>query len=72
VAALLAIARTNPSLRAVTAVTAVDNLPSQAVLIANGFGETGRETRDDDGEVILWRLNLNSRHCASAPAVFPS
>lgn len=42
----------------VAPVTAGDNLPSQAVLALNGFVETGREVRDEDGPVILWRLHL--------------
>lgn len=59
VAAMVAMARNDGGLRAVTAVTAEHNLPSQGVLILNGFVETGREHRDEDGPVILWRLNLD-------------
>jgi len=49
----------------VQAVTAVDNLPSQRVLVANGFVEAARETRDDDGPVILWRLGRAPPNSAS-------
>jgi RimJ/RimL family protein N-acetyltransferase len=58
VAAMIALARSDGALSALTAVTAQDNRPSQTVLTANGFVETGRETREDDGPVILWRLEL--------------
>lgn len=58
VAAMVAMARNDGGLRAVTAVTAEDNLPSHGVLIQNGFVQTGREDRDEDGPVILWRLDL--------------
>jgi RimJ/RimL family protein N-acetyltransferase len=58
VAALIAIARTEPDISAVTAVTARDNVASHAVLARNGFAVSGRETRDDDGPVVLWRLDL--------------
>ena len=50
---------------AVRAVTAVDNLPSQRVLVRNGFVEAARETRDDDGPVILWRLGRVPANSAS-------
>jgi RimJ/RimL family protein N-acetyltransferase len=39
----------------VTAATAVDNHASQSALARNGFVEVGREDRDDEGPVILWR-----------------
>ena len=58
VAAMILMARADPALRALTAVTAEDNHPSQAVLTRHGFVEAGRETRADDGPVILWRLDL--------------
>ncbi len=58
VGAMVAMARNNDGLRAVTAVTAEDNPPSHGVLVLNGFVETGREDRDEDGPVILWRLDL--------------
>jgi RimJ/RimL family protein N-acetyltransferase len=55
---LLAMARADPSLTAVTAVTTEENAPSQAVLRRHGFAEVGREVRDEDGPVILWRLSI--------------
>ena len=58
VAAMIAAARTDSLTRAVTAVTAVDNIRSQAVLLRHGFTEVDREDRDEDGPVILWRLEL--------------
>jgi GNAT superfamily N-acetyltransferase len=50
----------DPAIGGVTAVTAVDNAPSHRVLERNGFVEVGREIRDDDGPVILWRLGRGS------------
>jgi RimJ/RimL family protein N-acetyltransferase len=44
--------------RAVRAETALANLPSQRVLEANGFVQTGRGMDDDEGETIVWRLEL--------------
>jgi len=61
VGALLAIAERDAAAHWVTAVTAQDNLPSQAVLIRHGFLEDGREVRDEEGPVILWRLRLGRR-----------
>jgi len=68
VARLLAVAAEDSGVRSVTAVTAEDNLPSQAVLVRHGFLEDGREVRDEDGPVILWRLRLDrrGRGCQSA------
>ena len=57
-ALLLAAARQDPRVRAVTAETALANLPSQRVLEANGFVQTGRSTDDDEGETIVWGLEL--------------
>ena len=47
----------DPGVAAVTAVTAVCNRPSRRALVRNGFIETARETREEDGPVILWRLD---------------
>jgi RimJ/RimL family protein N-acetyltransferase len=66
VAELVAMARRDASARAVTAVTAADNTPSHGVLRLNGFVETAREVREDDGPVILWRLDLSA---PAAPAL---
>ena len=56
VAAMVAIAGGDPALRTVTAVTAVGNIASQRVLSRNGFVEWGREVREEDGAVLLWKL----------------
>ena len=54
---LLAIAREDPAVRVVLADTAVDNLASQRVLEANGFGRVGTHADPVDGEpLIRWRV----------------
>ncbi len=58
VAAMVAAARADPAMTAVTAVTAEDNAASHGVLVRNGFSRTGRDVHDEDGRVILWRLDL--------------
>jgi RimJ/RimL family protein N-acetyltransferase len=57
-ALILGAARQDPRVRAVTAETALANLPSQRVLAANGFFQVGRNTDDDEGEMIVWRHEL--------------
>jgi RimJ/RimL family protein N-acetyltransferase len=57
-ALIIAAARQDSRVRAITAETAVANLPSQRVLETNGFRQTGRNTDDDEGEMIVWRLEL--------------
>lgn len=59
VALLIEAARADPRLRRLTAETAVDNLPSQRVLEANGFHRTGRSHDVDEGEMIVWGLALD-------------
>ena len=54
---LVEAARRDERVRAVTAETALGNLPSQRVLEANGFVRTGRGMDDDEGETIVWRLD---------------
>jgi len=49
-----AVAR-QPSVRGLTAATALANEPSQRVLEANGFSQNGRAVDSDEGEMILWR-----------------
>jgi RimJ/RimL family protein N-acetyltransferase len=51
-------AREDPRVCAIVAETALDNLPSQRVLEANGFLQTGRNQDDDEGEMIVWRLEF--------------
>lgn len=43
---------------ALTAETAVDNLPSQTALQRNGFIRTGERTDPEDGPLYLWRREL--------------
>lgn len=59
--ALLALALlADPKVAAVVAVTTLTNTPSHRALERNGFVETGRETRPDDGPVILWRRDRDA------------
>ena len=51
-------ARQDRRVSAIVAETALANLPSQKVLAANGFANVGRNMDDDEGEVIVWRLEL--------------
>jgi RimJ/RimL family protein N-acetyltransferase len=55
---LVGAARSDPRVRALIAETALANLPSQRVLQANGFVQTGHGMDDDEGETIVWRLPL--------------
>jgi RimJ/RimL family protein N-acetyltransferase len=55
---ILNAARRDDRVRAITAETALANLPSQRVLEANGFAQSGRNMDDDEGEMIVWRLEL--------------
>lgn len=58
VAALVAWARQDDRVLALTAETSVDNPASQAVLSRNGFQAVGQRIDDEDGPVIGWRLDL--------------
>jgi len=58
VALLTDAARLDDRVRALTAETALANLPSQRVLETNGFADVGRGMDDDEGETIVWRLGL--------------
>jgi len=58
VAELIAVAAVDARIVAVTAETAVANLASQRVLAANGFGRTGERTDPEDGQLIVWRVDL--------------
>ena len=44
--------------RAITAETAVANLPSQRVLLRNGFISVGERIDDEDGPLICWRRSI--------------
>ena len=67
-ALILEAARQDPRVRAVTAETALANLASQRVLQANGFFQTGRAMDDDEGETIVWRLELRPPMAVDLPA----
>ena len=58
IAELLAWARSEPDIAAVTADTAVDNLPSQRVLERNGFIRVGGRIDAEDGPLICWRTEV--------------
>lgn len=58
VALALAAAGDDPRLTAITAETALGNLASQRVLIANGFIDVGRSHDDEEGEMIVWRREI--------------
>jgi RimJ/RimL family protein N-acetyltransferase len=58
VALIVKAARTDDRVRVVTAETALANQPSQRVLEANGFVQAGRSHDADEGETIVWRLEL--------------
>jgi RimJ/RimL family protein N-acetyltransferase len=58
VADVLAWARNDSPLTAITAETAVGNTPSQRVLEHNGFARVGLRNDPEDGELIRWRVDV--------------
>jgi RimJ/RimL family protein N-acetyltransferase len=58
IAELVDWARSEPGIAAVTADTAVDNLPSQRVLERNGFIRAGGRIDAEDGPLICWRIDV--------------
>jgi RimJ/RimL family protein N-acetyltransferase len=58
VALLVAEARGDPRVRRLVAETALSNLVSQRVVEANNFLRTGVSHDDDEGEMIVWTLEL--------------
>lgn len=58
VADLVAWARSDPRIHALTAETSVDNPASQTVLTRNGFQAVGEREDSEDGALICWRLDL--------------
>jgi RimJ/RimL family protein N-acetyltransferase len=54
VAAIVQIASADPTIDALTAETAIDNLASQRVLEKNGFARTGERITAEDGTVTQW------------------
>lgn len=55
---LVAWAREDDRVRALTAETSVGNPASQTVLARNGFTAVGERVDSEDGPLILWRLDL--------------
>ena len=51
-------AASRPDVSALTAETAVGNIPSQHVLIRNGFQVVGERIDDEDGRLTCWRNDL--------------
>ncbi len=58
VGAVIELTRHNPAVRAIVALTAIDNFASQRVLEHNWFERVGTRVDPDDGEVFLWRKRL--------------
>ena len=56
-----------PRLLVLHAETAVDNLPSQRVLEANGFADVGRRNDYEDGDLICWRREIPAA-CTVSPS----
>jgi RimJ/RimL family protein N-acetyltransferase len=58
VAAVLDFARADPAVKTITAATAIANVASQRALERNGFVQSGASHDPDDGEMILWKIEL--------------
>lgn len=58
VAQVLAWARTDHRVTAITAETAVDNAASQRVLEANGFAKSGEREDEEDGPLFCWSVGV--------------
>jgi RimJ/RimL family protein N-acetyltransferase len=69
VSLLIRAARRDPRIRRLVAETAVGNLPSQRVLEANGFAKTGTGVDADEGDMIVWALEL-AEPTALSPELF--
>jgi len=52
---IVAWARADPQVQAITAETAVANAASQRLLIRNGFIQVGERIDDEDGPLLCWR-----------------
>ncbi|MHA4837562.1 GNAT family N-acetyltransferase [Sphingopyxis sp. MSC1_008] len=48
-----------PALHAITAETSIANLPSERVLVRNGFRRVGERLDDQDGPLNCWRLSTS-------------
>lgn len=55
IAAIVAWAKADPAVHAITAETNHDNRPSQRVLERNGFASVGERYDEEDGALICWR-----------------
>lgn len=55
IAEVVAWAKADPRVEALSAETATTNLTSQSVLARNGFLRVGERIDDEDGPLILWR-----------------
>lgn len=64
---LLEAARADGRVKAITAATALGNLASQRVLAGRGFFKVGRGYDDEEGEMVLWRLQLTEAPAAPVP-----
>jgi RimJ/RimL family protein N-acetyltransferase len=51
-------ARQNPAINALTAETAISNIPSQKILESNGFTRIGTRHDADDGDLYCWHLRV--------------
>ncbi len=58
VGALLEWAGSDPRIDHVTAETSLQNLPSQRVLQRNGFARIGTRHDDEDGDLIIWAIDV--------------
>jgi RimJ/RimL family protein N-acetyltransferase len=55
VEALITNLLTSGSIVAITARTAVSNVASHRVLTKNGFRQTGTDSNEEDGDLLVWR-----------------
>jgi len=70
VAEMVAAAGRDPAIRRLVVVTAADAADSRGALAANGFTETGRVADPKAGELVLWRLELETRLVDATDAYF--
>ena len=63
IADLVAWARTDPRVIAITAATSPENRASQHVLTANGFAPAGERIDPEDGPLRLWHHALAATAC---------
>ncbi|HWV61907.1 MAG TPA: hypothetical protein VN034_14685, partial [Sphingopyxis sp.] len=55
---IVAWATGEPAVEAITAETSVANLPSERVLLRNGFGKVGERLDEQDGPLNCWRRDV--------------